>query len=571
MPGFHLTVHASGLPLNKAQTDEQDGSEIIFQQQNIRLKMNSYPGYPFEVFDFGEIKVLFEGMIYNRTKVEIQNFVSSICAKSEPDQKEIENWIRSVDGEFVFVVIRLSEVKIQIFNDLFGRLPLYYTQAEGEINVSRDIAAIRASCRIIDYEPFSVASSLIFGFVPGLKTLWKGIYRFTPASLMELDTFSHQDIVIRKIYDFTERSENKEVIASELLNLLAEATQNRIRLLLNPALSLSGGLDSRLIAGILAKNKLHIPLFTYQDEAGSALADIESVKEMIKILAIQDQHTFFKLGNSGKTELDVLLQCKQGLNYLGMAFLVPYLKHFSDNKLQQITGDGGDKVLADLRPLVRLKNKDDFWKYLKRRHTSGSIVNILKLCSISENNYRNELEKILFNDDSSDFDDAYIRFLLLGRAQVWLFEGEDRNRCFGWSTSPFYSPDFALKALNLPMESKAFGKIFLEMFRQLGSGLEHIPNPNWQQSPEEQAAIRKLFFKQELKHRLPDFVQNLFASGQSIDLHLVNPELSSMIRLASTEALFPDWFQWQTKNIDWVRNEDLGWHLLTLFKLWERF
>lgn len=570
MPGFLLTVQDAGSPLKIAHLTEQSASDIIMAHQNIRLEMISYQRYPYEVFDFGDIKVLFEGMIYNSTKVEIERFLARICSATEIDQREIENWIRSTDGEYVFVISRLSEGKVQIFNDLFGRLPVYYALTEGKIIVSRDIAAIRRASEKSDYDPFSVASTLIFGYVLGIKTLWKGIYRFPAASLLEMSTSSVEDIHIRSICSFSERSDNNDVTASELLDLLSEAVQNRIQRIPYPALSLSGGLDSRLIAGILAKNKVKIPIFTYQDEAGSVSADSVSVKEMIKILGIKNQHTFLKLSNPGKVELDELLQCKQGLNYLGMAFLVPYLKHFSVNNFQQITGDGGDKVLADLRPLIRIKKRNEFWQYIKRRHTSGSYVKILKLCSIAENDYRNELEKIFFNDDSSDFENAYIRFILQGRTQVWLFEGEDRNRCFSWSTTPFYSPEFALKALNLPMESKAFGRIFLEMFRLLGSGLEHVPNPNWQQSPEEQEAIRKLFFKQELKHRLPNFVQNIFSSGQSIDLHLVNIELSSMIRLASSEAVFPEWFQWQAKDIDWVRNEDLGWHLLTLFKLWER-
>jgi asparagine synthase (glutamine-hydrolysing) len=570
MPGFHLSIHDSELPLKEVSIDEHDGSVMIYQHQNCSLKMYFYPGYPYEVFDFGETKVLLEGMIYNRTKEEIRNFLATVCVKPEPDQKEIENWLHSVDGEFVCVILNTNKGKVQIFNDLFGRLPVYYAQSEGKTIISRDIASLRASVGESDYDRFSVASTLIFGFVPGIKTLWKGINRLTPASMMKLDAFSNQNLSIQKICDFADRTENKEVKTSELLDLLTNATQNRIRNLPNPALSLSGGLDSRLIAGILDKNKLSIPSCTYQDEEGSANADIESVTEMIKVLGIQDRHTFIKLTNAGKSDQDELLLCKQGLNYLGMAFLVPYLNYFKDNHLQQITGDGGDKVVADLRPLVRLRSRNDLWQYLQRKNSFGSVSNVLKLCSISENEFRTELEEILFEDGLTHIEDVYIRFLLKGRAQVWLFEGEDRNRFFSWSTTPFYNPEFALKALNLPMKSKASGKIFLEMFRQLGSGLEQIPNPNWKLSPDQQTAIRKLFFKQKLKYRLPNFVQRISSRKQLLELQLINPELDSLIKSYLSEADLPDWFDWQAQRKNWIRNVDLGWHLLTILKLWQR-
>lgn len=570
MPGFHLSIHESDLPSKKPSIDEHYGSVVIFQNQDFSLRMSIYPGYPFEIFDFGETKVLLEGMIYNRTTEEIRNFLATVCVKPEPDQKEIENWLRSADGEFVCVIVNTIEGKVQIFNDLFGRLPVYFAQSEGKTIISRDIASLRASVGDSEYDRFSVASTLIFGFVPGIKTLWKGINRLTHASLMKLDTFTKQKISIQKICDFTDRTENKEVKISELLDLLTNATQNRIRNLPNPALSLSGGLDSRLIAGILDKNKLSAPTFTYQDDQGSANADIESVNEMIKMLRIQDQHTFIKLTNAGKSDQDELLLCKQGLNYLGMAFLVPYLNYFKDNHLQQITGDGGDKVVADLRPLVRLRSRNDLWHYLQQKHSFGSVSNILKLCSISEREYREELEEILFEEGLTNMEDVYIRFLLKGRAQVWLFEGEDRNRFFSWSTTPFYNPEFALKALNLPMKSKASGKIFLAMFRELGSGLEQISNPNWKLSLDRQEAIRKLHFKQKLKYSLPYFVQRILSANQKLDLQMIHPELKSMIESSLREADVPDWFDYQAQSKNWLRNEDLGWHLLTILKLWKR-
>ncbi len=51
-----------------------------------------------------------------------------------------------------------------------------------------------------------------------------------------------------------------------------------------------------------------------------------------------------------------------------MALLLPFLKYFAKQNHPMITGDGGDKLLADLRPLIPLGSYKKLFNYLLSQH-----------------------------------------------------------------------------------------------------------------------------------------------------------------------------------------------------------
>jgi asparagine synthase (glutamine-hydrolysing) len=65
------------------------------------------------------------------------------------------------------------------------------------------------------------------------------------------------------------------------------------------------------------------------------------------------------------------------------------------------------------------------------------------------------LEQRLRSYPEDDLEDKHIHFVLFERGFKWLFEGEDRNRSFFWSSSPFYGREPFRIAMGCPAGFKS--------------------------------------------------------------------------------------------------------------------
>ncbi len=566
MPGFLLSVNAKQTAFEKAEAelkfDERFECQRIIQTQCLKLSVNTYSEYPLQVFSFDESLVYFEGKIYNKTIKQVEEFCETLFCDEGFNQHIIEPWLRTADGEFVIVLINKNANKVLIFNDIFGRLPVYYHRQKDSIVLSREITFVKSMANEPVFNRFGVASTLIFGYVPGYKTIWEGILRLPYSSiiLIDLEFFSVQFVEGERI-SIQNNDYQFNASVDRLYELLEEATINRVACLTNPALSLSGGLDSRLIAGILKNNKLEIPILTYDDIEGSAKADVHAVSKIINNLEMSQLHSIFALEKESFASKDLLLNIKKGLNYLGMSFLIPFLNQFKNNHLQQITGDGGDKIMANLMPFIPLRNEYEFFNYLISKNALVPIEKVLALTSLTKREFISEIDHVVNAYRAIDYEEKYALFQMQERAMVWLFEGEDRNRYFSWSTTPFYHPEFALAALSMPMCEKSRGKLFLKFFRKLGSQLETIQNPNWKLAPNQQNRLRILFLKQYFKHRLPKYLRPL-------KYKMASESASSIIQdKRDFDTAFPDWFKSELIDNELLGNEEFNWHLQTLVEL----
>jgi hypothetical protein len=165
-----------------------------------------------------------------------------------------------------------------------------------------------------------------------------------------------------------------------------------------------------------------------------------------------------------------------------------------------------------------------------------------------------------------NYEEKYALFMLHERGMVWLFEGEDRNRYFSWSTTPFYSPEFAFKALSIPMKKKKQGKLFLHLFKKMESGLETISNPNWKLAPRQQMSLRWLFIKQKLKYSLPPSVLTKIKLSELDSDQKVISEIRQEMELVRTSK--PEWFHLDAVENELLVNEEFKWHFKTLLRLW---
>lgn len=474
---------------------------MFFDEKQCRLFADFYSDYPIQYWETADCMVLLEGMIYDQTEAVLKQKVQDFCA-GQITAKQLQSWLLQRDGEFVLLIYHKTNQQLFVWNDWLGRLPVYLFQDKKQFVIGRDIRQLRHLAGITSFNPYALATTLLFGFALGEKSLWHNISYLPPGSQLKADFIKNSIEISDNQFEGFRTGNIQYYDPKIVLNDLSEATQYRLEKVKNPALSLSGGLDSRLMAGIFKQMDLRIPAFTYQDDAGTADADLKAVNEIVKQLQWHQNHRFIALQNPDEEQRRKLMTIKQGLNYAGMAFILPFLEYFNTHHYNMFTGDGGDKVLADLRPSIRIKSYPALLNFLLQKYDRISLSQAAKWTGLETNALKIYLIGQLQSYNSSP-ELAYTDFLLRERARKWLFEGEDRNRAFCWSTTPFFSQPFTAAALPVSMDQKANGKMFLELFRLLPGQLETIINPNWKLPLNQQHSIRKLYFRQRLKLYLP--------------------------------------------------------------------
>ncbi|MDO8896870.1 MAG: hypothetical protein Q7V19_04415 [Bacteroidales bacterium] len=518
MPGLTLAVNATTQNISNALSSLSD-NDYLFHQLDFEIE-NCFAGvyaeknYPFRQYKSGERFIFFEGMIYSGWPASEEDLFGIFFSNEGFRQDNIASFVKATDGEFIFLLIDAKQKTALLFNDRFGRLPVYIQKGENNLVLSRDIRLIKMMNADLRKDKIAHAQTLMFGFSLGKRTLWEGIERFPPHAQLEIDlgVYAIQQTEYFRFPKQTKSSAEKADIEL-LIKYLKTALQARINKLNSPALSLSGGLDSRLLAVILAESKAEIPFFTYKDEEGTAQADIVAVNELIARLDLNSKHKFINVPAGNEEGVFELLKIKQGLNGADMAFLLPYLKYFQQNGYSQITGDGGDKVLADLSPLVGVYNQNQLLRCLLRKHSLISIKTASILSGLSSDVIIGSIRDVLNGYKLHPIAEQHQSFMLRERAMNWLFEGEDRNRYYCWSTSPFYNPDFFDLAMSLPMKEKAFGKLFLQLFKKLPANAGDIINPNWNVAPSDKRGLQSLIFRQKIQLFLPEKLINFLKKG----------------------------------------------------------
>lgn len=568
MPGFLLSATENNENFLQAEPKlEGFANEVMHQDAFVSLSMFAYPAYPFQKFVFKNVTILFEGCLYNQSNPELASIFATFFSANEIFIEKINTWVKSADGEFVLLVLHHGLREVLVVNDSWGRLPVYYFKEKSDVVVSREIGFLTRMKSKLQANRMATAMYMLFGYPLAYDTLWDGIYRLPPHSFLRIDLRSKTCKLIEKfeLPAFQHQMNTGKAEVDALFDVLKSATLSRVRAHPGIVLSLSGGLDSRLLAGIISLHLSTATYITYQDPNGSSQQDIIAVQQIIDQLDITDRHHFVHLQRTGQSEMALLLQMKQGLNYLGMAFLIPYLKYLSKEAGAQMTGDGGDKLLADIRPLYPLKSEKQLLRYLLRSNGLMTPKQVHKLTGLKPTDISEYITSHLRSYGRLSMEEAHSHFLILERGMNWLFEGEDRNRYFGWCTSPYYHPELTRLALRMHPEHKAAGQLFLSLFSKIPGHLGQIINPNWKLPPASTAAIKRMLWRQSIKMRLPAS----FFRWQNRSSQQANAFLEEALMMQPKKGLVPDWFSNGALQKMNTLSTDARWNLLSLKKMWE--
>lgn len=192
--------------------------------------------------------------------------------------------VGNVNGEFVISLYDKRAKSLIIVNDRWGMRELYYYIDKDICIFSSEIKAILKYTKYhVKIDEKGVADFLNFGYFLGNKTFFKEINLLPPGSILIVDGEKYTIHANRFTLKPSLPANNFDEYVDKTYELLNKAVVNRVRGRKTIASYLTGGLDSRLVTGILSQNVSKVDTFTIsQHEKGKEyLIALEVVKKLI--------------------------------------------------------------------------------------------------------------------------------------------------------------------------------------------------------------------------------------------------------------------------------------------------
>lgn len=462
-------------------------NKILLHERNYMLCCTKYEEYPLSSYENREYLIFLEGKLYGMRKQEVfEKLVelAELCfLKKEAMSERLTKWMKDVDGEFVLFIKDKQSGDLVILNDLMGHLPLYFVKEDSRLLVSREISFILALLDNKSFSKIALSQYLMFCHTLGSRTLYENVFRLEPAMMLCIrPSDSETTMTNYHQYNF-ERKDNSgrtsEENAHYLASLFTDACEKRAVTDegYTNVLSLSGGLDSRGVGAGLKKRNVHFAGATFRNK--SSAVDVEIAKKIAKSLSI-DLRIIDLTPPKGKDHA-ALLAMKQGANYLGMAFILPFfetLLNIYGPRTIYFTGDMGT-IIKDYSPSRDLKNMDDLINYILFKHSPMALNDVEQITGVRKEEIIEILRSRLSEYPETDYNQKYVHFQIYERVFNWGFEGVDRNRYYFWTGTPLLSSKVFDYSMNCPDEQKGFYRLYKHFLMELSPELAAIDYANY--------------------------------------------------------------------------------------------
>lgn len=222
--------------------------------------------------------LLFEGEIFNgavlRAGLKSEGHASESTNDAELVMRLYEaygtGFVNKVNGFFIAALWNEQDSSVTFLNDRLGVHYLYYYQDGSALLFSPELKGLLCHPQLKRMmDPEAVADFFTFGAVLGTRTFIGGVKVMPPGSIMR---YERGKLTLQNYWDFpfaqSSDGHSRRDYIEELDHVLKRAIQRQSRDECRYGLALSGGLDSRILAGYLGKAVSPLQTFTFGD-AGS--------------------------------------------------------------------------------------------------------------------------------------------------------------------------------------------------------------------------------------------------------------------------------------------------------------
>lgn len=347
--GYFLRGHVALGHRRLKIIDLEGGIQPLFNEDHSVVVV-----YNGEIFNFQEVKAVLEakGHMF-RTNSDTEVIVHAYEEYGAACPVHFR-------GMFAFAVYDMPRKRLLLARDRLGIKPLYYHFDGERLLFASEIKPIlKAMGTRPEVERGLIDFYVSVGYVPGEKTLFKGICRLLPGHTLLHDS---NGLKIRQFWDIADLPMlqiSAEEAEERLEHLLLESVRLRLMSEVPLGAFLSGGVDSSAIVACMSKMMSEpVKTFTvgYNDDPSSS--ELEYARVVAKSFNT-DHHEFILESSDFFASLDILLDhAEEPIVESAAVALYQLSKLAREHVTVILSGEGGDEILAGY-PLYRKMQKID--------------------------------------------------------------------------------------------------------------------------------------------------------------------------------------------------------------------
>src|SRR5580658_1812083 len=242
--GIHV-ADGAGLGMRRLSIiDLSGGHQPVFNEDR-----NAWIVFNGEIYNFPELRPELERRghrFYTKTDTEV---IIHLYEEMGAD------CVTKLRGMFALAIYDKTKRKLILARDRLGKKPLHYALHNGNLYFGSEIKSILAVApELAEVNSQALLEYLYYGYVPEPITAFKGIHKLPSGHLLE---FENGEIRVRQYWDLPQYSthapKSEEECLEELEHRLFEATKMRLISDVPLGAFLSGGTDSSIVVGLMAR------------------------------------------------------------------------------------------------------------------------------------------------------------------------------------------------------------------------------------------------------------------------------------------------------------------------------
>ena len=275
------------------QSIDSDGTGVWLGHTRLSILDLSPAGAQPMCSSDGRWWISFNGEIYNHLEIrseldgpfrghsDTETLVNALAAWG------INRTLPYLNGMFAFAALDTHKSSLYLVRDPYGIKPLYYTfLSGGDLVFGSEIRALRQFSEIafeIDHD--SLQTFLTLRYIPSPGTLWQGVFRLPPGSVLAMDIGTRKYSVYRYIEPFTDKfTGSVEDAVSCYHEILSKAVKRQLLSDVPVGVLLSGGVDSALVTALATEQLGALPTFSVGYGEGNPDCELALAEETASTL-----------------------------------------------------------------------------------------------------------------------------------------------------------------------------------------------------------------------------------------------------------------------------------------------